>query len=84
MAFTLQIGDKAPDFELPATDGRSYNLSDFDDARVLVVSFTCNHCPYVIGSDEGTRKTVEHFPPPGCQICDDQFQQRKHPPRRQL
>ena len=68
MAFTLQIGDKAPDFELPATDGRSYNLSDFDDARVLVVSFTCNHCPYVIGSDEGTRKTVEHFLPQGAKF----------------
>jgi len=61
MAFTLQIGDSAPDFELPATDGKSYRLADFADAKVLVVSFTCNHCPYVIGSDEVTRVTVERF-----------------------
>ena len=38
MAFTLQIGEKAPDFKLPATDGKTYQLSDFDDAKVLVVN----------------------------------------------
>ncbi len=61
MAFTLQIGDKAPDFAVPATDGKTYRLADFSDADFLVVFFTCNHCPYVIGSDEITRKTVEKF-----------------------
>ena len=61
MAFTLQIGDKAPDFKLPATDGRTYSLADFAGAKVLVVFFTCNHCPYVQGSDEVTRATVERF-----------------------
>lgn len=58
MAYTLNIGEKAPDFNLPATDGNTYSLSDFNDAPVLVISFTCNHCPYVIGSDESTRQTV--------------------------
>jgi len=62
MSFTLQIGEKAPDFELPATDGKTYRLSDFDD-ETLVVFFTCNHCPFVVGSDEVTRKTVERFTP---------------------
>ena len=61
MAFTLQIGDRAPDFALPATDGKSYSLSDFSGVGVLVVFFTCNHCPYVTGSDEVTRATVERF-----------------------
>ncbi len=63
MAFTLQIGDNAPDFKLPATDGNTYQLSDFADTDVLVVFFTCNHCPYVIGSDEVTRQTIEKFTP---------------------
>ena len=40
MAFTLQTGDKAPDFELPATDGKTYRLSDFDESKVLVIFFT--------------------------------------------
>src|ERR1035437_1368375 len=46
MAFTLPIGDKALDFELPATDGKTYRLADFADAKVLVIFFRCNHCPY--------------------------------------
>jgi peroxiredoxin len=61
MSFTLPIGSKAPNFELPATDGRTYKLSDFDDAEILVVFFTCNHCPYVIASDEHTRALAERF-----------------------
>lgn len=61
MGFTLAIGDKAPDFSVPATDGKTYSLGDFADAKVLVVFFTCNHCPFVIGSDEATRATVERF-----------------------
>jgi peroxiredoxin len=65
MAFTLQIGEEAPDFKLPATDGNTYQLSDFDEANTLVVFFTCNHCPYVIGSDEVTRQTAERFTPHG-------------------
>lgn len=65
MAFTLQPGEQAPDFSLPATDGKSYSLHDFDDTHVLVVFFTCNHCPYVVGSDEVTRRTAEQFIPQG-------------------
>jgi len=60
MSFTLQIGDSAPPFSLPATDGKTYSLNDFTD-KVLVVFFTCNHCPYVIGSDENTRSIAEKF-----------------------
>jgi peroxiredoxin len=59
MAFTLDIGAKAPDFSLPATDGKTYGLKDFSQAKVLVVFFTCNHCPYVLGSDEVTRATAD-------------------------
>lgn len=59
--FTLTIGGTAPDFKLPATDGKSYSLKDFAQSPILVIFFTCNHCPYVIGSDEVTRKTAEKF-----------------------
>ena len=61
MAFTLELGASPPDFSLPATDGKSYSPSDFDDAAALVIFFTCNHCPYVLGSDEVTRATAEKF-----------------------
>ena len=65
MPFTLQVDENAPDFSLPGTDGRTYSLKDFDKQPILVVFFTCNHCPYVIGSDEVTRKTVEKYQPQG-------------------
>jgi peroxiredoxin len=61
MAYTLAIGAKAPDFSLPATDGKTYKLADFKDAKALVVFFTCNHCPFVKGSDEITRQTAEKY-----------------------
>lgn len=64
MAFTLQINSIAPAFRLRSTNGNYYQLSDFS-ADVLVVFFTCNHCPYVIGSDEITRQTAEKFKPLG-------------------
>ena len=67
MAFTLQIGEKAPDFTLPATDGNTYNLSDFQDPY-LGIFFTGNHCPYVIGSDEVTRKTADAFADKGVKL----------------
>ncbi|MFP4024490.1 MAG: thioredoxin family protein [Thiohalospira sp.] len=67
MAFTLQIGEKAPDFNLPATNGKNYKLSDFNE-DTLVIFFSCNHCPYVIGSDEVTRKTVEKYAPKGVKF----------------
>jgi peroxiredoxin len=44
---TLQIGDPAPAFSLPGTDGRTYSLDGLADKPVLVVVFSCNHCPYV-------------------------------------
>ena len=41
------FGEKAPDFELPATDGRRYRLADLKGPKGTVVVFMCNHCPYV-------------------------------------
>lgn len=61
MAYTLEIGQRAPAFDLPATDGKNYSLESFNNSKFLVVFFTCNHCPYVLGSDEITRKTAEKF-----------------------
>jgi thiol-disulfide isomerase/thioredoxin len=42
---TLEIGQPAPDFELPGVDGKNYALDDFKVAKILVIVFTCNHCP---------------------------------------
>ena len=45
--FHLHSGDAAPPFSLPGVDGRMWSLSDFKDSPFLVVTFWCNHCPYV-------------------------------------
>jgi len=42
---TLEIGKVAPDFNLPGVDGKNYSLKDFSKEQVLVVIFSCNHCP---------------------------------------
>lgn len=44
--FRLHPGDLAPEFALPDVDGRTHRLSDFRQ-RFLLVTFWCNHCPYV-------------------------------------
>jgi peroxiredoxin len=41
----LGIGQPAPDFDLPGVDGRNHKLSDYANAPILAVVFTCNHCP---------------------------------------
>ncbi|MBI2083925.1 MAG: thioredoxin family protein [Deltaproteobacteria bacterium] len=43
----LKFGDKAPDFSLPGVDGKTCSLASFKDKKILVVIFSCNHCPYV-------------------------------------
>jgi len=42
---TLAIGTPAPDFALPGIDGKTYHLDDFSGSSVLMIVFTCNHCP---------------------------------------
>ena len=65
MSFTLQLGSRAPDFDLPATDGRRYRLADFSEAKLLVIVFSCNHCPYVIGSEDRMIRFCQDYVPRG-------------------
>jgi peroxiredoxin len=65
MAFTLTLGSNAPDFNLPGTDGKTYSLANFSDAKLLVVVFSCNHCPYVIGSEDRIIKFQADYAPKG-------------------
>jgi peroxiredoxin len=44
----MPIGTPAPSFSLPGVDGKTYSLETFRDATLLVVVFTCNHCPYAL------------------------------------
>ena len=57
----IEIGMTAPGFQnLPATDGKSYSMSDFKE-DVLVVVFLANHCPWVRGNDQDLIKLVNDY-----------------------
>ncbi|RYL93135.1 thioredoxin family protein [Sporolactobacillus sp. THM19-2] len=80
MAFTLQIGEKAPSFSLPATDGKNYTLSNFSKAKTLVIFFTCNHCPFVLGSNPVTKRTAEKYKDQGVQfVAINSNSEQTHP-----
>ncbi len=80
MAFTLQIGDRAPDFSLPATDGKTCALADFAGSAALVVVFSCNHCPYVIGSEDRMNAFAADYAPRGvAMIAINSNETENHP-----
>ena len=58
---TLGIGDKAPDFNLPGVDGRRYTLGDFSRADVLVIVFTCNHCPTAQAYEDRIKRLAAEY-----------------------
>ncbi len=61
----LPLGAAAPDFSLPAVDGRTYSLKDFADAKILVVIFTCNHCPTAQAYETRIHQLVDEYRPRG-------------------
>ncbi|MBO9571100.1 MAG: redoxin domain-containing protein [Chitinophagaceae bacterium] len=65
---TLEIGAKAPDFRLPATDGKYYSLSSFKDAKILAIIFTCNHCPTAQAYEARIKKMVNDYSAKGVKI----------------
>ncbi len=65
MAFTLEIGQAAPDFDLPGVDGKRYSLASFKTSPILVLFFSCNHCPYVINSEERMLSFARDYQPRG-------------------
>lgn len=57
----LKIGSKLSDFNLPGVDSENYSPSSFQSAKVLVVMFTCNHCPYVRAYEDRLIKLQKDF-----------------------
>lgn len=64
----LEIGAKAPEFSLPATDGKTYSLKDFASSKVLVIIFTCNHCPTAQAYEERIKRLVTGYKNKGVAI----------------
>ncbi len=64
----LAIGSTAPDFNLPGVDDKSYQLKDFADSDILVVIFTCNHCPTAQAYEERIKKLVTDYKDKGVAV----------------
>ncbi len=60
-ADTLEIGSPAPDFRLPCVDGKTYSLEAFRDAEILVIVFTCNHCPTAQAYENRIKQLVTDY-----------------------
>jgi len=58
---TLEIGAKAPGFVLPGVDGKTHRLAEYDQAKVLVIVFTCNHCPTAQAYEERIKKLAADY-----------------------
>lgn len=65
---TINLGTRAPDFDLPGVDGRRHSLASFADKPVLVVIFSCNHCPYVKSVEEEMVSIQRDYASKGVQL----------------
>jgi len=65
---TLEIGSKAPDFNLLGVDGKKYSLKDFHKASVLVVVFSCNHCPTAQAYEDRIIDVARDFKSKGVEL----------------
>ena len=57
----IPLGSTLPDFSLPATDGSTFDSSKIEIDKAFLVVFTCNHCPYVKGSEEQLVEIFSQF-----------------------
>src|SRR5438034_9249954 len=60
---TLAIGSKAPDFSLKGVDGKTYTLASFNKYKILVIIFTCNHCPTAQAYEDRIIQLVKDYTP---------------------
>ena len=65
---TLPLGSVAPDFDLPGVDGKNHTLAEFQDAKLLAVVFTCNHCPTAQAYEERIKDLVRDYRTKGVAV----------------
>lgn len=77
----LELGTAAPSFSLPEpATGRRVSLSDFHEARALVVAFICNHCPYVKHLRADLARFAKEYAPRGLQMVAINSNDAEHYP----
>ncbi len=64
----LKIGDTLPDFELKGTDEKFYSPALYHDKKIIVIIFSCNHCPYVQAYENRMKGIQQKFQERGVQL----------------
>jgi peroxiredoxin len=64
----LKIGSVLPSFNLKGTDDKLYSDKSFKDKKILVLIFSCNHCPYVQAYEERMKQIQKEFSGKGVQM----------------
>ena len=64
----LKIDSAIPGFSLTGVDGKTYDLNSFSDKKILIVIFSCNHCPYVQAYEDRIIALQKEFETKGMQI----------------
>ena len=65
---TLTVGSPLPAFSLPGVDGKTYTDQSFKDANILVLVFTCAHCPTAQAYQERIKRLVTEYSPKGVKL----------------
>ena len=69
LAAPLGVGDPAPDWTgLTGVDGKQHSLSDYKDAKVIVLVFTCNHCPVAVAYEDRLIALQKEYQNKGAQV----------------
>ncbi len=80
MDLVLPTGSTAPDFELPGSDGRTHTFAGLRGPRGTLIFFTCNHCPYVVGSEDRMLAFYDQVAPQGiAMIAVHSNETKDHP-----
>ncbi|GAB4395454.1 MAG: thioredoxin family protein [Microscillaceae bacterium] len=82
-----QVGDIAADFKLKNIDGKMVSMADYKDAKGFIVIFSCNHCPFVVASEDRMIALHEKYASKGYPViainpneqthADDTFEKMK-------
>ncbi len=65
---TIQLNEKAADFDLPGVDGKSHSLKELAEKKAVIVIFSCNHCPYVQAYEDRVMEIQKDYGPKGVQV----------------
>jgi len=65
----MPVGTPAPPFTLPGVDGKTYTLASFAESKLLVLIFTCNHCPYAQAVEERIVQLARDYSRKGVAVC---------------